>query len=499
MSRPTTSIIPDEVSGTDDIDDVWARATEIAGMPEASFVSMAAIKKALDESDLNKPLEGLITNKSEEYVLESDDGYHLIGDHLNFDLDEYLKWRECVVGDPQSAAYGVDLDEIMRPLGLQHGEKFTLGKWDRSVVELPTSSDGNVKHNGETHEGNVACQTVSKDHKLVVIDVDDPDFDTSQLPDTLVTRSRSRTGTHHWYLMPENVEIPDVRQGSWGEMQCERSLALLPGSYVPVEKSKLEEETAEDPMLGRYTVDEYNPVREFRLWEFEDPVRTDIWETWLDEIVTDRSNVIDDTKTSNTSFDGSFEAPDGNVADLYYIDMQTVIDAAVQMSGWWGDRESLAIPRIPASGESPQIKHPVHGCDSVTNTGFYATDPAAEIHEEDDIRIQCWRCGVQMDPVGLLATIDRSADIIRNKSHSCEINYKMDRSKIVTKAWVNAHRLGILPDDDKIPSGVIEQSAIDFFDEDEIEYGPDGMLTKTYYIVGRNRARKVREKIRNGN
>jgi hypothetical protein len=99
-----------------------------------------------------------------------------------------------------------------------------------------------------------------------------------------------------------------------------------------------------------------------------------------------------------------------------------------------------------------------------------------------------------MDPVGLLAVADPSRNKIKDPDHCCEANRYLPRREIVMLAWVNAHDYGLLPSDDKIPSGVIETAAHRVVDD--VEYDDDGMLGEYSYTMGKKRAEKDREYIR---
>jgi putative DNA primase/helicase len=68
---------------------------------------------------------------------------------------------------------------------------------------------------------------------LINLDIDDEDQTTiDDLKQTLIARSRSRTGVHAWYFEAPGADIPNIPTDAAGEVRAKWQYVVAPGSYV---------------------------------------------------------------------------------------------------------------------------------------------------------------------------------------------------------------------------------------------------------------------------
>jgi putative DNA primase/helicase len=98
---------------------------------------------------------------------------------------------------------------------------------------------------------------------LVIIDIDNSQLLNQQVTNTLVNISRKRCGCHAFCWAGDDKVKMNLATDD-GEMRCINEYVLAPGSYVPVIEKDLKNLTSEaqsDPLLGYYTVRDFNPPR----------------------------------------------------------------------------------------------------------------------------------------------------------------------------------------------------------------------------------------------
>ena len=102
--------------------------------------------------------------------------------------------------------------------------------------------------------GNVGIAATADD-RLINVDVDDDEETTlDDVKDTLLVRSRSRTGFHAIYFETEESDtIPNIPTDDAGEVRARWQYVVAPGSYVPVEDVS-ELPADERDTAGYYTV-----------------------------------------------------------------------------------------------------------------------------------------------------------------------------------------------------------------------------------------------------
>jgi len=102
--------------------------------------------------------------------------------------------------------------------------------------------------------GNVGIAGTEND-ALVNVDIDDEDETTpDDLKDTLIARSRSRTGVHAWYFEASGEDIPNIPTDDAGEVRANWQYVVAPGSYVDTDPDDVPEgyEVQEGQQGGYY-------------------------------------------------------------------------------------------------------------------------------------------------------------------------------------------------------------------------------------------------------
>ncbi|MEF8815026.1 MAG: phage/plasmid primase, P4 family, partial [Halovenus sp.] len=116
--------------------------------------------------------------------------------------------------------------------------------------------------------GNVGIAGTDAD-PLVNVDIDDDDKTTADdLKQTLIARSRSRTGWHAWYFEAPGADIPNIPTDDAGEVRTDWQYVVAPGSYVPADPDDVPPGERED--AGYYTVEREHSVTSLRKPELPD-------------------------------------------------------------------------------------------------------------------------------------------------------------------------------------------------------------------------------------
>lgn len=103
------------------------------------------------------------------------------------------------------------------------------------------------------------CEGEGCDDALVNVDIDDEDETTpDDLKETLLARSRSRTGIHAWYFERAEVNIPNITTDDKGEVRANWQYVVAPGSYVETDPEDVPED--ERDLAGYYTIYDPEPV-----------------------------------------------------------------------------------------------------------------------------------------------------------------------------------------------------------------------------------------------
>ena len=271
--------------------------------------------------------------------------------------------------------------------------------------------------------GNVGVAGTGND-ELVNVDIDDEDETTADdLKQTLIARSRSRTGVHAWYFAAPGEEIPNIPTDDAGEVRANWQYVVAPGSYVETDPEAVPEDQQED--AGYYTVERPDPVQSLRFDELP-AVFVDHHESAAqDETDADLGEELPDTGDSNDDRDGSA---------LFDIGASDVL----RKEGGSTD-------------EDDRFGSVFHGSDTDANTSLSSRG-----------LIQCWRHNVTHNGFQALVTLS-------DYSHGCEkigtphkgsnagsSCLSKDDGEAVWHAWKYAKENGYIPEDDPVPYSALK-------------------------------------------
>src|SRR6056297_3105532 len=141
------------------------------------------------------------------------------------------------------------------------------GSWKDADARLSLTDAVDWMESG----GNVGVAG-TPDDELVNVDIDDEDETTpADLKDTLIARSRSRTGVHAWYFAAPDEEIPNIPTDDAGEVRANWQYVVAPGSYVETDPDAVPDEHRDE--AGYYTVEQEAPVTSLRFDELPEVFR----------------------------------------------------------------------------------------------------------------------------------------------------------------------------------------------------------------------------------
>ncbi len=299
------------------------------------------------------------------------------------------------------------------------------GSWKSDTARLTVQEAVQWMRNG----GNVGIAATADD-PLINVDVDD-DEQTSQedVKETLLVRSRSRTGFHAIYFeAEESDEIPNIPTDDAGEVRARWQYVVAPGSYVPVEDVEALPEDERD-MAGYYTVlDERAPAR--------------IEYSNLPQVFLDYNERGDDADVDTEEMPGGgiedFEEEDGGHDDNT-------------------DRESESeLFKITAR----DVVLSEHGSVNIGDRWeamFHGSETGANMSFSSKGLINCWRHSVAHNGLQALAVLSdydgRCQDVGTGHEHSnaggsCLSN---EDGGHIWHAWKYAKQSGYIPDDDPVP------------------------------------------------
>jgi Bifunctional DNA primase/polymerase, N-terminal. len=141
--------------------------------------------------------------------------------------------------------------------------KLSYGSWKDESARMTVDEAVDWMRGG----GNVGIAATA-DGPLVNVDVDDDEATTlDDVKDTLLVRSRSRTGFHAIYFEAEDSdEVPNIPTENAGEVRANWQYVVAPGSYVPADDPEALPPEKQD-LAGYYTVLEDRPPARISLEE----------------------------------------------------------------------------------------------------------------------------------------------------------------------------------------------------------------------------------------
>jgi P4 family phage/plasmid primase-like protien len=290
----------------------------------------------------------------------------------------------------------------------------TYGSWKDEGARLNVDEAVQWMERG----GNVGIAGTEHD-ALVNVDIDDEDeTQPGDLKDTLIARSRSRTGRHAWYFAAPDTEIPNIPTDDAGEVRTEWQYVVAPGSYVETDADDVPVGERDD--AGYYTVEHENRVTSLR----------------YDELPSVFREHHEETEQASTDAQLEHELPDPDPAESD------------------GDRSALfeitAEDVVRKEGGSTDT-------DDRWSALFHGSDTDANMSVSSQGLIQCWRHNVTHNGLQALVVLsDYSAGCERvgaphtasSAGASC---LQREDGAHIWAAWVYAKRNGYLPDDDPVP------------------------------------------------
>jgi len=293
------------------------------------------------------------------------------------------------------------------------------GSWKDESARLTAGEAVEWMENG----GNVGIAGTADD-ALVNVDIDDEDETTpSDLKETLVARSRSRTGVHAWYFEAPDGDIPNIPTDDAGEVRANWQYVVAPGSYVDTDPSEVPDGHQDD--AGYYTVEWENPVTSLRFKELPEVFRQHKKETEQEDAEPDLEHDL--PAEGGSSGDGSRKSA------LFDIGARDV----VRKEGGTTDTDERWSSLFHGSGTDANM--------SVSDQGL----------------IQCWRHNVAHN--GLQALV-----VLSDYSGGCEAVGAGHRgsnagASCITQedgahvwhAWKYAKQNSYIPDGDPVPYSAI--------------------------------------------
>lgn len=311
------------------------------------------------------------------------------------------------------------------------GPALKFGSWKDEEARLTVAEAVRWMKQG----GNVGIAGRPND-RLINVDIDDEDETTpDDLKQTLIARSRSRTGSHAWYFESDHgEEIPNIPTDDKGEVRTTWQYVVAPGSYVPIDdESNLP--PGEQADAGYYTVERETAVASLRYEELPEVFQQANKST--DEIEIMDGGVASTSKGGGNiddDYDLSATVSERDGSALFDIDATDVVRKEVGSTNP-GDRWS-GIFHGSATGENM----------SVSGEGL----------------LHCWRHSVAHNGLQAIATLsDYSASCEEigsphkrsNAGASCLQN---EEGAHIWHAWKYAKRNGYIPDDDPVPYSALK-------------------------------------------
>jgi len=267
---------------------------------------------------------------------------------------------------------------------------------------------------------NIGIAGTDKD-MLVIIDVDDEtNIPSNEIKPTLSARSRSRTGTHHFYFatsMDAKINIPTEK---YGEIRSYWQYVVAPGSYVPCSQQEKDAMHPDQQQYsGQYTVEKATIARNITFNEFPSVFKTHMAE----KSKRDEARKLDMRTQVDTS---------GNKSALYNLTITDVLGTC------------------PTHDRFPSIFH-----DSSTNSNTSISDN----------QVHCWRHNVSLTPLralAVLAGVDScmAAGVSHKHSNAGDSSINLEDGKTVFTLWKYAKEQGMIPLTDPIPTVALTWFAV---------------------------------------
>ena len=288
------------------------------------------------------------------------------------------------------------------------------------------------------------------DDHLIIVDIDNEDaIDADTLVPTLSVRSRSRTGTHHFYYIDniedkKNIAVPNV-----GELRGQHQYVVCAGSYATTDPDDVPEDQRK--LAGHYTIENAIPPAHITFNDLPIIFRKQYVVNYLISLIKEKMAAM------SRIFDPPIENGDHKSKSALF------------------DLEVTDVVRVPVNGGN--FASPLHGSKNGKNCTY------------SDGWLKCFRCGCSHNAITLLAVmagIDTCSNAGFGHKHSCAGRSSIDMTDGATvyRIWDYARRNGYIPRDDHPPANALRWFVVEagICRKDEIE---DGWRIPTWaYIEG---------------
>jgi P4 family phage/plasmid primase-like protien len=307
----------------------------------------------------------------------------------------------------------------------EHGgkdPKLSYGSWKDESARMTVEEAVEWMRGG----GNVGIAATG-DGPLVNVDVDDDEATTvDDVKDTLLVRSRSRTGFHAIYFEAEDADdIPNIPTDNAGEVRADWQYVVAPGSYVPVDDPEALP-AGEQDMAGYYTVLEDRAPARIGLDELP--------QVFLDVHEQGGEADVDDDDMPGPDLDdfaGDDDSDEGRNSESELFDI-TARDVVLSEHG--------------SANVGDRWEAMFHG--STTGSNMSLSDRGL---------INCWRHNVTHNGLQALAVLSdynggcQAVGAGHKGSNAGSSCLKNERGAHIWHCWEYAKRNGYIPSDDPVP------------------------------------------------
>lgn len=308
----------------------------------------------------------------------------------------------------------------------------------------PAEAKRRLKHNW----GNVGIAG-RPDDALILLDIDDPAIE-DEIKDTMIIRSRSRTGTHAIYWAhPDDEKLPCNIPTEKGELRSSDQYVVAPGSYVPCTEEELTEKAENgeiteaekqlvlnDPNRGYYTLDNDKEIAQIKFEELPEVFRQQ-YQSKEDEEEWEEERYEPGQIDTNSNHSALFD---------------------------------LEVSDLTGRGFTGRDPHPLHPSD----TGANWCIKGGLGH--------CWRHLVSLNAIqflcveaGYLSCLEAGSPHHNSNAGSSRVR---GDDQAIWIAWKHAKEHGYIPQDDPIPARAMKHIAKK---HDVAQFDDNGLLTTKSY------------------
>ena len=317
------------------------------------------------------------------------------------------------------------------------------GAWSLPKNRKPLDQAMNLMHRGFN------LGIAGMDDHLIIVDIDNEDaIDDKTLVPTLSVRSRSRTGTHHFYYIDNikdkrNIAVPNV-----GELRGQHQYVVCAGSYATTDPDTVPEDQRE--LAGQYTIENAIPPAHITFNDLPIIFRKQYNINYL------MPSIKEKMASMSRIFDPPIDNGDRKSKSVLF------------------DLEVTDVVHVPTDGGN--FASPLHGSKNGKNSTY------------SNGWLKCFRCGCSHNAITLLAVmagIDTCSNAGFGHKHSCAGGSSIDMTNGATvyRVWDYARRNAYTDRDDHPPNVVLRWSVVEagICREDEID---DWRIPDWAYVEG---------------